>query len=47
MICVKRIFLLLALAGGVVFAAPAKNNNDIKKQLLGNFASGSILNGSK
>ena len=47
MIRVKRIFLLLALVVGVVFAAPAKNNNDIKKQLLGNFASGSILDGSR
>ncbi|WP_334085220.1 hypothetical protein [Helicobacter typhlonius] len=53
MISLKRVFLMLAIAGGMAFGAPAKptttNKNslqDTQKKLLGNFASGSILNGS-
>lgn len=44
MACIRKIVLMLVAVGSMAFAAP--NNNTIKNQLLGNFASGSILNGS-
>ncbi|MCX2717259.1 hypothetical protein OQH61_05855 [Helicobacter sp. MIT 21-1697] len=49
---VKKLLLMSALAASVVFGAPSNTNSkqqslgNAKKQLLGNFASGSILNGS-
>ncbi|AAP78226.1 hypothetical protein [Helicobacter hepaticus] len=46
---VKKMFLMFVLAGSVVLGAPSNNQKslgDAKKQLLGNFASGSILSGS-
>lgn len=45
----RKIVLLLAFVGSVVFGAPAKNTNslnNVKKNILGNFAKGSILDGS-
>ena len=49
MISLRKVFLMAAVATSVAFGAPATNQKslgDAKKQLLGNFASGSILNGS-
>ncbi|TLD95440.1 hypothetical protein LS71_007995 [Helicobacter jaachi] len=47
MVCLKKIALVLAMAGTLAFGASNNNNlGTVKNQLLGNFASGSILNGS-